>query len=456
MNLTFHLVTQMLLIAAFCLLATAGYVLQRADRQMRLETAITADAVETQLEVQWMRVDAGFGLADRYPDLDLVWQTLVHPGVCFHYRTVTGERNQSFCRGPNIAADTVPTWFAQLYRKIFDPNHELSRSVAYHDRPLGTITVTPHADSIVANAWQTFYSLMNLAVISTLALCVLVYASISRALRPARIIVSGLEKMQKGELAYRLPDFDLREWQRIGMAVNRLAAHLEQALAERRHFALKLMTLQEEERRYLTRELHDEVGQCLTAIHAVSAGLSQTAESTCPELAPECRKISLITDRTMASLRCLVLRLRPAELDQLGLKASLIGLITGWNSDHKRTCYRLDLQGSMDDLPDPIPITLFRIIQESLTNIARHAAASQATVSLKRVTDDISPALLCTIKDNGIANHLPFEKSSGIGLVGISERVDELGGNFSLSIGKPSGLVVQIRLPLRHPLRTSH
>lgn len=273
----------------------------------------------------------------------------------------------------------------------------------------------------------------------------------SRALHPAQVIVAGLEKMEKDELSFRLPTFELEEWQRTGKAINQLAASLEQLLSERKKLALKLMNIQEEERRYLARELHDEFGQCLAAINAVAASISQTAENECPELVPEGKKISGIVHHMMESLRGLLLRLRPSDIDELSLTASLKSLVAGWNaSSGGKTHYNLAVHGDLDRLPEPIPVTIFRIVQECLTNVSKHSFANNAKVTLRTVSENSSITTIeLIIEDDGKATNLPFEDSPGIGLLGIRERVTALGGRLTLKTGNPCGLAVHVRLPVQ-------
>jgi signal transduction histidine kinase len=184
----------------------------------------------------------------------------------------------------------------------------------------------------IAQAWDNISSLLGLSAMTVLAVCLLVFLSISRALRPATIIVAGLESMEKGNLAERLPSFELIEWQRTAKAVNQLAASQLQLLAERQKLTVKLINFQEEERRFLARELHDEFGQCLAAINAVAASIAQTAKQQCPALVGDADHISRITQHMLDNVRNLLKRLRPAEPDELGLAASLNSLVSGWNA----------------------------------------------------------------------------------------------------------------------------
>jgi two-component system sensor histidine kinase UhpB len=451
MNLKFHLLSRIVVIAVICLIATAGYVLYQVDRQAILDTQVTAESIDKQLELQLLRIDAGFGQPERFPDFDLWKETGSASGVCISYRSADSHLRRSICNGAKITSRIWPAWFESFYRWTFHPGYEMVRQVAFNGRIHGSIVVAPSAEMGIASAWEAIRGLMGLSASSTLALCLLVYFTISRALRPAQLIVAGLEKMEKGELSIRLPAFELNEWQRTGKAINQLAASQEQLLSERKKLALKLMTIQEEERRYLARELHDEFGQCLAAINAVAASISQTAEYEFPALVPEAKNISRITGHMMSVLRGLLLRLRPSDIDELGLTASLKSLATGWNAGGSgKIHYSLAVDGDLDRLPEPLPVTIFRIVQECLTNVAKHSAAAHAKVTLRTIlANNPITAIELSIEDDGKTNKLPFEDSPGIGLLGIRERVTALGGRLVLETCKPSGLAAQVWLPVQ-------
>ena len=399
----------------------------KPDRRHRL----TAESLGKQLEFQLFRINAGVGQANRFPDFDLWKQTGSVPGICVRFVATDSAAARSLCNGAKPSGLNWPDGFETFYRRLFNPGFEITRPIAFNGRVYGSLTVTPSAEMEIAQAWENIRSLLGLSAITVLAVCLLVYLSISRALRPARIIVAGLESMEKGNLAYRLPSFELIEWQRTASAINQLAASQQQLLAERQKLAVKLINIQEEERRYLARELHDEFGQCLAAINAVAASIAQTAEQQCPALVGEADHISRITEHMMDSVRDLLRRLRPAELDELGLAASLNSLVSGWNArSGGKIRYQLNIVGDCALLPEPLTVTLFRITQECLTNIAKHSAAANAKITLTITAD----AVALTVEDDGIATELPFADSSGIGLLGIRERVTALHGQLTLAI----------------------
>jgi two-component system, NarL family, sensor histidine kinase UhpB len=223
------------------------------------------------LEVQLLRINAGFGQAHQFPDFDLWKQTASVPGICIRFVSTDSAAARSLCNGINPVGLNWPDGFEGFYRRLFSPGFEITRTIAFNDRVYGSLTVTPNAEMGIAQAWENIRSLLGLFTLIVFAVCLLVYLSIRRALRPARIMVAGLVSMEKGNLAYRLSPFELVEWQRIATAINRLAASQQQLLDERQKLTVKLINLQEEERRYLAQELHDEFGQCLAAINAVTA-----------------------------------------------------------------------------------------------------------------------------------------------------------------------------------------
>ncbi|MBL6985919.1 MAG: sensor histidine kinase [Methylobacter sp.] len=445
MNLQFHLLFRITVVALMCLLTTAAYVLYHSDRQAGQATQSTAESLGKQLEFQLLSINAGFGQAKRFPDFDLWKQTGSVPGICVRFVSADSAAAHNLCNGAKQSNRSRPDGFEAFYRRFLNPGFEVTRPIAFNGRVYGSLTVTLNAEMEIAQAWENIRSLLGLSAITVLAVCLLVYLSISRALRPAQVIVAGLESMEKGDLNCRLPSFELIEWRRTAEAINRLAASQQQLLTERQKLAVKLINLQEEERRYLARELHDEFGQCLAAIGAVAASIAQTAERQCPALVDEADHISRISQHMMDSVRGLLGRLRPAELDELGLAASLNSLVAGWNSrSGGKIRYQLDITGDCSSLPETLAVTLFRITQECLTNIAKHSEATNANLTLAVTAD----AVALTVKDDGIAAELPFAESPGIGLLGIRERVTARHGRLALAIAEPHGLIVEAWLPI--------
>ncbi len=445
MNLQRHLLSRITLAALLCLLVIASYSLHQSHRQAEQNTQQIAESLGKQLESQLLLINAGIGQGNAFPDFEFWKQSGSHPGICLAYASIDSTISRNLCNGSKPFIADWPAVFEAAYLRIFNPGLQAIHPIVINGQRYGTLTVSPSAELEIADAWNKTLSLMQLTGSTVLAVCLLVYLSTRRALRPAQVIVTGLEAMESGNLDCRLPAFELNEWQRIATAINQLADSQQQLLEERQKLVVKLINLQEEERRYLAGELHDEFGQCLAAINAVAATIKQTAAQQCPELMDNADHISRITAHMLNSVRQMLGRLRPAEFDELGLSASLNSLVAGWNTlGNGKIRYQLNIVGDSSAVPEPQAMTLFRITQEGLTNIAKHAAASNVSVNL--IINSVTARL--TIQDDGIARHLPFSDATGIGLLGIRERITALKGQFRLSIAVPHGLIFEVELPV--------
>jgi signal transduction histidine kinase len=282
-------------------------------------------------------------------------------------------------------------------------------------------------------------------------LCVLVYATLADALRPTRAIRAGLERLAAGDLSARLPPFDLAELSVVGDVFNHLAGSLQTTLSERNALTRRLIVVQDEERQHLARELHDEFGQCLAAISALAASAGQTAQQECPALMPECQSIARTAAHMMDALRGALLRLRPPDVDELGLSASLEGLVAGWNTrSGGRTRFSIELSGEFGALPRDFAASLYRVAQEAITNAAKHAQASRVTLHLRlqeATAADHRAQIEIAVDDDGQAAGDRTLKS-GMGLLGMRERITALGGRLSLDTSRPSGLVLCAQIPV--------
>ncbi len=452
MNLQLHLLTRIGLVALVCLLAMASYSLYQSHYLAEKTTQQTAKSLTRQLESQLLLINTGLGQNNPFPDFEVWKQSGSQPGMCLAYASADRTLSRNLCNGIQPIDVYWPTVFETAYRFIFNPGKPLIQSIALNGQLQGFLTITPSAELEIVQAWDKAFDLMMLTGVTVTSVCLLVYLSIRHALNPAKMIVAGIKEIESGNPDFRMPTFELNEWHRIASAINQLAATQGQLLDERQKLAVKLINFQEEERRYLARELHDEFGQCLAAINAVAVSIKQTAALQCPELMAEANHISRITAHILESVHDMLGRLRPIEFDELGLAASLTSMVATWNAHSGgKPRYHLSMSGDAASLTESEAVTLFRIAQECLTNVAKHAAASRVDITL-----DISQmAAILTVKDNGLANTLPFADAAGFGLLGIRERLSALCGQLTLTIAEPHGLVVEARLPVNAGNRNS-
>lgn len=446
MNLKIHLFSRIALIAMLCLISSAFYVLYQTDKQARSEANFTANRIGAQVKTQMLQMFARNDFASSFPNTQL-WPDINNlSGSCIQFLSRSDKRRRNLCEQLTEAGHTWPTWFGSLYQQLFSPNYEVKNVFSFNAMTYGAIVVTLNTRIETARAWNNLRAVIGVLFASIFAVSILVYITINRMLKPAQIIVTGLEKMRDGHLDTRLPSFDIDEWKRTSKTINQLAINQEQVIADKKQLALKLLNIQEQDHRYIARELHDEFGQCLAGINAVTASIKQSAKTQSPELVTEINTISPITQHMMEVLRSMLTRLRPAEVDDLGLTLSLNKLVSSWNNrSNGLTHYQLAFNGTFDALPEPLPVNIYRIVQECLTNIAKHAQASQAEIVISYQTDQ---TLQLEINDDGIADINEFDNSLGVGLLGIRERVMALGGKLTLLARTSGGLRISITIPV--------
>jgi signal transduction histidine kinase len=217
---------------------------------------------------------------------------------------------------------------------------------------------------------------------------------------------------------------------------------VEQARGALRHLSTRLIEVQESERRSLSRELHDEVGQSLSA---VLLGLGNVAAILPPETGADARgqlnDLRRLAERTVAVVRDMSLLLRPSMLDDLGLIPAV-----QWQAREVSRTKNIAVQVQADALPDDIPddykTCTYRIVQEALHNVVRHAKARSVRIHLGPQGDN----LLLTIQDDGQGFTPAREK--GVGLLGMEERVKHLHGSFHVDSTRGTGTLIRVELPL--------
>jgi len=442
-DLKVRLTLRVAAISATCFAAISAYFLITTDRAAHTRIDGIAAIVAKTLELQQGKVLWTASPRSDFPNLDPVSAYVMTPGLCLAFRGPSGELLQRFCSGAPVADDPPPQIFTAFYRGLFDPGREAARPLVVRGTKLGDVVVSVDPAVQTAEAWHEAGRLILALAIALPLLCVLVYAALARALRPTRMIRAGLERIAAGDLTTRLPPFDLAELTAVRDVFNHLAESLDTALAERAELTRKLIALQDEERRHLARELHDEFGQSLAAIRALASSARQTAAQDCPSLLGECDGIARTATGMMETLRGALFRLRPPDVEELGLVASLEGLVSGWNGRRRGvTSFSIRFDGTFETLPATISANLYRIVQEALTNAAKHADATKVNLELTMHGDEIALA----VDDDG-RSHDPAAKS-GMGLLGMRERVAALRGRLSFEAGPNGGSALRVVIPL--------
>jgi len=447
MRLIIRLIAQLVAIVVATLAATSLYVMIEAHRNVAAETAASADRVAFQLEnlfwreILWrnsMRRDTVLPI----PNWEsLATLALVSPGVCISYAPA-GEEPRRLCSRLEGVGAPAPDWFSRAYRGAFGPEAPETRPLTVRQPDTGAVVATADDDAAIRQAWSQISIVLRVAGAMALAIGLLAAIAIVRALAPTQHILDGLRRLEAGDFGRPIETGEQDEFGVIARAVNALAARLATTSAERIALTQRLFEVQEEERRALARDLHDEFGQCLTATLAFAASIEAGAGDR-RDLADDARAISRTTKRMMATLRDALARLRSQELEELGLEKCLVQLVAGWNArPGARAAVHLDVQGDLSTLPGAVATSVFRIAQEGLTNAMRHGRPSDIRL---RIACDGEIAM--TIEDDAGGDPARVAASAGRGILGMRERVSALGG--SLVIGRAAqGLRIDARIPL--------
>jgi two-component system, NarL family, sensor histidine kinase UhpB len=439
--------------AISCLAVVTVVVLWDSARQSHERASTTADLVARHLSFQLLRINAGFDASNRYPDWDTLLASRQADGQCVQLVDQAGAIARSDCVGSQANVKQAPDWFAALWAFIAS-NEPAQGAVSYKDTIYGTVVVSSEPKVLASFAWAGIKPLLILTVLTIFAVSGLVYLAVARALAPTKDMIAGLNALAAGDFAHRLPPFKLYELQRISQVSNALADKIEHTLAERAELSSRLMNAHEDERRNLARELHDELGQSLTAMAALAASLEKSAQDTCPELREEAGTLAQVAVETMQSLRGTLTHLRPADLEKFGLKESLAQLVNAWKMrQHDQTRFEMHAPNPIPQLSDAAAAHVFRIAQEGLTNAAKHACAHSVRLSLEPVS--LAPpkhrstrGVRLTIEDDGVGRRTNGNSAQpGMGLLNMRERVAALGGDIAFDDRPGGGLTVRVVVP---------
>jgi len=330
---------------------------------------------------------------------------------------------------------TIPRWFEDA---VLPTPKEYLRKLVLPGQPPVTIRVVPDSVDQILQSWRNLRLLLLLAIAFTIIAIPVIWLVIRLGLKPLNKVMTALDVIREGDFGQRLPDFNLTDIRHLSRRFNQMAEVLEEQKSENRQLTAQMHEIQETERRYLARELHDELGQSINGIKSLAVSIAQQT----PAQLQKMQHIREVCDQMHDSVRNMINRLRPAILDELGLTVALGKLVDDWNGHHPDSFCALNIQSNLEEVHERTSITIYRVVQESLTNVAKHAEAENVWVNI-HVEDEI---LHLSIEDNGIGLH---EKKHymGRGLPGIRERVHARHGQFVVDSEINQGVKILITLP---------
>jgi two-component system sensor histidine kinase UhpB len=331
-----------------------------------------------------------------------------------------------------------PQWFV----KIVEPKQEsVQRRVRF-----GVLIINSNAAGSIRQTWRGVEQLMWMGLGFFLLLNVMVYALLSHSLRPVGHILNAINRMEQGDLTVRLKPFKLPEFDTIGHSLNRMAKSLEaeRQLEENRQLTALIQTHIEDERRSLARELHDELGQYVTAIKTFAVGIANKTVEKMPDVSSNAQTIVAAANHIYDGMHDIIRHLRPGALDNLGLSETLKDAVNHLEKQHPMIDFKLELTGELNRLGENLNINLYRIVQESLNNAVKHAKASIINISLKQ---ELNGNLNLIIQDNGVGMDInSVDQTQHFGLLGMRERTQAFRGKFDVK-SSSKGTKISIHIP---------
>jgi two-component system, NarL family, sensor histidine kinase UhpB len=349
----------------------------------------------------------------------------------------------------------APDWFAALVA----PNiAEVRLSLRE-----GSIVITPDSSRSVLDAWDELSRFALFIVVFLLLLNIAVFRVLGRTLQPLRDIVAAMSDMEEGNYRVRLNSYDLPEFNAIGHTFNSMAASLETALTTERELEQNRQLTQlihvklEEERKSIARELHDELGQCVTAIKTIGIAIANRFDNKQDETRQNAETIVDVASHIYDVVHSMIRQLRPSALDNLGLSDAITELVAQYRRQHPLLTVELSLGDGLDQFDEKLNITVYRVVQECLTNVVKHAAASRVTVALS-LTQSTPVCLEMRVSDDGKGlgsdsfgsecSGSNYSEGQRFGMLGIKERVHSFGGDVRVESRPDSGTLIVASLPV--------
>lgn len=333
--------------------------------------------------------------------------------------------------------ESPPVWFKMAVTSDYP-------SASYDIRLLdgSTKALLIRADPIdeVAEAWSEslafFWSIVLMMMVIFIAINIVFHSM----LRTVHAILAGLRRVESGEYGKKLPRFKISEFDAIAAEVNNLSDALDVARQNNQALARHTMHIQENERQTMSRELHDEMGQSLTAVKAMAVATKQP-QAKINEISDSiigiCNHLSVV-------VRSMMRTLHPLSLADLGLAATLTDLVSEWQRRHPTLKIELNYDEAVDWLNEEVAIHVYRIVQECLTNVVRHSEATEAMVMVRRYSIKGQNQVVIRVEDNGIGGSTEGE---GFGVLGMRERVESMGGQFVFESNCHKGVRVRAWMP---------
>ncbi|MEQ1557584.1 MAG: histidine kinase [Methyloglobulus sp.] len=337
------------------------------------------------------------------------------------------------------SVESPPQWFINL---IGSKQATTVKQVTTSSGEQFSLQIRANPIDEIQEVWEESLTFFCIILLLSLLTFLSVYFAIHKTIVSIKTIVETLQQIETGNYPQQLPEFSTSEYNSIAKAVNHMTGELYKMQQENRALVKHSMEILEIERKQLAQELHDELGQSLTAIKMMAVIANQKNE----QIAEISASIAKSCDGLINIVRSIMHRLHPLVLTELGLKAAIEDLLNHWSSKNPEIKFRFRCDDEVDTLGQKLSIHIFRVVQECLTNIFRHAEAQECSVTLAMV-ETPEYQIRLTVTDNGKGCDIN-KLTKGFGILGMKERVYSLGGNLSIQSTLNKGVQVNAVIPI--------
>jgi two-component system sensor histidine kinase UhpB len=394
---------------------------------------------------------------DETPDPDARLNQIVQDLSRLRHVSITRENDVVETRPPETNSSdragelrSVPAWFVAL---VHPDQMAVSVPISIGGKP-GSLLITSHPADEMVEIWDGIVTQLEIGSSIAIALFLITMLVVSRALAPIQALSDAMARIEAGGYDTRVTPDGPPELAAICIKLNHLAVTLGGAIDDKRRLAERVVSLQDVERKEIARELHDEFGPYLFALRVHASSLSRVADAPEPNLdAVRTRGAAILeqVDSLQRSNRRVLEKLRPVGLSELGLREALGALLRLWSESHPGVVVETAISPSLGQTGETADLTIYRTIQEALTNVFRHAGATRVDVSIEPAGLPAGAArgdrsgVLVRVRDNG--SGLRPDHRLGLGLIGMRERILALGGSLTVASGD-GGVTVEAVVPM--------
>jgi two-component system, NarL family, sensor histidine kinase UhpB len=342
----------------------------------------------------------------------------------------------------------VPGWFVRM---IAVAPAAFRAPVTIDGKPFANIVIETDPRNEILEVWNELSGSLIVLVLISSGIIPLIFFFIGRALRPLGRLTQAMEQVGRGEYRIRVSNRLMPELARLRDSFNRMAARLEAANDDNRRLNEQLLTLQEEERSEIARDLHDEIGPFLFAISVDAATIGKLVnEDRAAEVPAHSQSIVEAVRHLQRQVRGMLGRLWPVGVAEFGLSEAVGSLVGFWQRRHPEIIYRATVAPDCEGLGSRIATTIYRIVQECLSNAVRHGNPAEIVVSIGR--DPACDEIVVVVVDDG--SGLCEAPGVGYGLIGMEERLRAMGGRLDFRNRPVGGFALTASVPcpeLRQP-----